>query len=95
MLEDIYVLMEEYSAMVAETQPLIDALDAKKKAVVSAVMEHGETVEHGNVKAEMKSGYNRESWDGRALVGFAAVHPEILAFQKVTAVKPTVAIKVS
>lgn len=95
MLDAIKLLMEEYSAMTAEIQPLIDALDEKKKELAAAVMEYGQPVEHGNVKAELRSGYTKESWDGKALTGYAAAHPEIMQFNKATQVKPTVAIKVS
>ena len=35
----------------------------------------------------------RESWDGKALSGFSAAHPEILAFRKVG--EPSVSIRLS
>ena len=94
MLDEIKKLMEEYSAMSAEVQPLIDLLETKKKDLAAAVMEYGKPVEHINIKAELREGYTRETWDSKALAGYAIAHPEIAVFNKSTTVKPTVAIKV-
>jgi len=87
-------LMEQYEAMHVELAPLIEGMEAVKKEIVKRIKERGDGLSHGNVTATMRSGYTRESWDGKALTGYAAAHPEILAFRTEREVGPSVTIKV-
>lgn len=43
-------------------------------------------------EATYRKGYERTSWDSKALAGYAAAHPEIEKFKKVAKVEPTVGI---
>lgn len=47
----------------------------------------------GCARATYRRGYTRTSWNGKALKGYAAAHPEILEFKKETQIKPSVSIK--
>lgn len=87
-------LMDWYNLVYQEIRPLDEELKRLKAAIVSRVKVMGETVEHGNVKATYRGGYTRVTWDGKALDGFAAAHPEILTFRKETTTSPSVSIKV-
>lgn len=53
-------------------------LESEIKAAVIAL---GETVKADGIMAVYNKG--RESWDGKALSGYAAAHPEILVFRSV------------
>ena len=91
-------------AILAAVQPELDALDVEygplfaiaedraaelTTAVKAAVLAHGLTVKGAALQAVYARG--RESWDGRALAGYAAAHPEVLAFQKIG--EPSVSIR--
>ena len=88
-------LMERYEAMYIELTPLTARMNEIKNEIVARVKEHGEPVKHGNTSATIRKGYSRQSWDGKALSGYAAAHPEILPFCKETQVGPSVSIKVA
>jgi len=101
MMEDLSIygvpileLMEQYEAMHVELAPLIEGMEAVKKELVRRIKERGDGLTHGNVTATYRNGYTRESWNGKALKGYAAAHPEILGFCTSTEVGPSVSIKV-
>jgi hypothetical protein len=53
---------------------------------------HSYKGELGEIK--YRKGYERKSWDTKKLEGYAADHPEIMHFQKITQVSPNVSIKI-
>ena len=59
------------------------------EAVKRCVIAQGESVKGAHLQAVYAKG--RESWDGKALSGYAAAHPEVLAFRKVG--EPSVSIR--
>jgi len=84
--------MERLQAQLNELRlPLIDLEDRIK----ATVLEAGESAEHLGVKATYRSGYDRVSYDSKALDGYAAAHPEVLAFRKATQCRPSVSVKVT
>ena len=91
-LED---LLEIYRDMKADLAPAIQELKELEKTLKAHVMETGEGAEVDGAAISIRSGYTRTSWDGRALKGYAAAHPEILEFQTVKEIGPAVVIKVS
>lgn len=87
-------MLAEYRDMFIELSPHIDALENLKRLIVAHVKETGETGNTEGVTVKIRSGYERVSWDGKALAGYAAAHPEIETFKSVSAVGPSVTIAV-
>lgn len=52
-----------------------------QERIKAAVLEYGESIQGGTVKAIHVKG--RESWDTKALDGYAIAHPEILSLKTV------------
>lgn len=75
-------------------EPQIQRLAKLKKAAVEAAKAAGQDIEVHGASAKQKSGYERVTWNGKLLDGYAMDHPEILPARKVSQVKPSVAIKV-
>lgn len=77
----------------AEIEPQADAINARIAAlqaqIESAVLRRGATVRGARLQAVFSRG--RVTWDTRALVGYAATHPDVLEFQRVG--EPSVAIR--
>lgn len=88
-------LMEQYAEVDAELRPLIDKLDDMKRKIQDAVRERGESFAHGNVMAQWRDGYERQTWDGKKLTSYAVDHPEIMQFCKAGYTGPSVAVKVA
>jgi hypothetical protein len=87
-------LDDEIKARIAETvAPLQEQLDTIKAALAAAVVAHGETVKSEYGRVEYVRGGERVTWDGKALEGYAAAHPEVLKFKTVKAVDPSARIK--
>ena len=63
--------------------------DAAKATAVDAVKAAGETVKGDRLM--LVYGKPRETWDTKALTGYAAAHPEIERFKKVG--EPTVTVR--
>lgn len=84
----------ELADLDTEFQPVIDTVTEQcarlEEAVKTAVIKAGESVKGEWLHAIHMKG--RESWNGKALTGYAAAHPEILAFRTVG--DPTVSIRV-
>lgn len=87
--------LERYRDMSAELAPAIAALDALKKDIQRHVTETGEVAQVDGASVTIRNGYTRANWDGRALDGYAAAHPEILAFRRETEVGPSAVVKVT
>lgn len=88
-------LLQEYRDAKLEMQPSLDALKEMETKLKQRILEEGEDVEIDGATATIKQPYERKSWDGKKLEGYAAAHPEVLDFVKVSKVKETVAIKVT
>lgn len=86
-------LIEQLREMKSEIAPQMAMIKKVEAELKSTVMELGETVSHDGSTVSIRSGYERVSWDGKKLAGYAAAHPEIEAFKKVSVVKPSVSIK--
>lgn len=101
-------IQEEYddrrAAILAQVQPLLDALEAEfaerlrlaGEAVAElqtearqAVLAHGENVRHRGVLAVYARG--RTTWDTKGLDGYAQRHPEVEQFRRVG--EPTVSLR--
>jgi len=74
---------------------LEEPLQEIENEIKATVLEAGESAEHLGVKATYRSGYDRVSYDSKALDGYAAAHPEVLAFRKATQCRPSVSVKVT
>lgn len=86
-------VMAEVNALDCEYAPLMEAVQQKaadmEAAVKDAVIANGATVKGAYLQAVYAKG--RVSWDGKALDGYAAAHPEITTFRTVGA--PSVSIR--
>ena len=91
---DINKMLEQYRDMKAELGPAIDALTLLEKDIKAHVLETGETGDVPGVTVSIRNGYIRTSWNGKALEGYAAAHPEIEQFKSVSETGPSVIIKV-
>lgn len=91
------ILTDEIRAKLAEidaefadkVQTVGAAIAALEAEVKQAVIQNGESVKATFLHAVWMKG--RTSWDTKSLDGFAAAHPEILAFRKEG--EPTVSIR--
>ena len=92
--ESLESMLERYREMRAEIQPSLDFMKAIEKKIKTRVMETGEVAEVDGASVSIRSGYTRTSWDGKALQGYAAAHPEIEQFCKTSEVGPAAVIKV-
>jgi len=77
----------------AEYAPKLDALTATmhhtEHHLKAAVLAHGKSVKGEKLQAVYMAG--RETWDGKALAGYAVEHQAILAFRSVGA--PSVSLR--
>lgn len=87
-------LLTKYRDMYVELQPAIDQMNALKAKITQHVKETGETGDVDGVTVSIRKGSERVSWDTKALKGYAAAHPEIEQFCKVTITSPAVTVKV-
>ena len=87
-------LLREYRELYLATADARAKLAKLESAIKSEVRELGKGVEGDGVSVTYRPGNKRVSWDGKALDGFAAAHPEILVFRKESVTSPVVSIKV-
>ena len=87
-------LLMEYRDAKIELQPILAELKNMEKHIKTLVMETGEVAEVDGCAVSIRNGYTRTSWNGKALQGYAAAHPEIEQFRKSSEVKPAAVIKV-
>ena len=90
---DVHEALEAYRDMKIELAPTLDTLKKLERKIKSHVLETGELIEIEGAKTAIRKGYTRMTWDGRALKGYAAAHPEILDFAKETNINSSVSIK--
>src|SRR5210317_1656233 len=91
---NIELLLKMYRDMKLELQPAIDQIKEIEKDIKKHVLETGEVAEVDGCAVSIRNGYERKSWDGKALAGYAAAHPEIEQFCKVTNIRASAVIKV-
>ena len=77
---------DEYEALMTGPQKAASKL---RELIKKDVLEHGSTVKGEHIMAVWNKG--RESWDTKALKGYAAAHPDVLQLKKVG--KPSVTIR--
>ena len=87
---ELKVVLEEHDSQIADMRKELGDLEARIKTSVIAL---GESCSHNGVVATYRRGYERVNWDGKALEGFTAAHPEILPFRSSSFIKPSVSIK--
>jgi hypothetical protein len=83
-----------YRDMSQELAPMLKELKDLENAIKGHVKETGETGNVDGVTVKIRNGYERSTWDSKALKGYAVAHPEIAEFCKITVVGPSVSIKV-
>jgi phage host-nuclease inhibitor protein Gam len=79
---------EEFASKIEEVDKKISTLEAEIK---KGVIEHGASVKSSTLHAVFSRG--RVSWDTKSLDGYAAAHPELLAFRREG--EPSVSIRVA
>lgn len=84
--------LERLRDMKAEIMPMLNEIAQLEKEVKSDILDTGEIPEVDGVMVKIRNGYSRQSWDGKALQGYAAAHPEIMQFCSETNVAPSVAL---
>lgn len=90
---ELKALLAQWRNLKSTLQPMLDDLSNLENEIKSRVTDLGEPVRISGASATIRNGYTRETWDGKALNGYAAAHPEILQFRSETAVKPAVVLK--
>ena len=78
--EDIKLLMSQYKASHnAEIVPIEARVEELKAKIKAAVLERAATYTGNAWRIEFKKG--KITWNDNKLIGFAAAHPELLAFR--------------
>jgi len=80
-------------AMRAEIAPAVEAIKTLEKEIKQEILTTGEIPKADGAKVTVRAGGERKYWDGRALEGFAAVHPEILQFRTIRPTNPSIIIR--
>lgn len=92
--QNVLTIMEEYEELYLQLKPMQDELQVLKDTIEMLVLQEGESVSHRRTKAMYKRGYSRTYWNGKALVGYAAAHPEINEFRTDREYGPSVSVSV-
>lgn len=74
------------------TEPYDEAIKFHTQNIENAVLLEGKSFKCPYGKATYRRESERSSWDNKALLGYAAAHPEIEQFRKLTPVKASVSI---
>lgn len=75
--------------------PYVAQIQECEDRIRSAVLANKTSFDGSYGTAIYTKGYDRVTWDDAKLLGFAAVHPEIVPFRKVTLVAPTVRLAIT
>ena len=70
------------------------AIERLEKECKEEILETGELPNVPGLDVSIRKGYERVTWDGKGLQGYAVAYPEILDFAKKSVTKPSVVIKV-
>lgn len=90
-IDEIILMMQEKRAVKEEEYaPRMKDLQERIKA---EILKQGKPFKCMWGEATYRKGYDRISWDSKALSGYAAAHPEIETFKKVTFVEPVVSVR--
>ena len=87
-------LLGQYRDMKWELQPAVDKLKLLEKEIKKYAMDTGEVAEIDGASVSIRKGYTRSRWNGKALTGYGAAHPEIMQFCTEREVGPAAVIKV-
>lgn len=90
--EVIKMMQEKRAVKEAEYTPRMQEVEGKIKA---EILKQEKPFKCMWGVATYKKGYERTTWDSKALGGYAAAHSEIEKFKKVTMVAPVVSITAS
>jgi len=82
--KEIEAIAEPYEKIITETQ----------EKIKSEVLASGKSFKCNSGKATFKKEYERHSWDDKALMGYAAVHPVVEQFRKTTVIPASVSITI-
>lgn len=83
--------IDELTEVLADIEsPFTTLLRELETDIIRGALEGGQCYAAGGVKVSYRKGYERANWDGKRLDGYAAAHPEILAFRSVSQVAPSV-----
>ena len=94
-MSELTALMATYRDMKVEMRPVEEALATIEAEIKERVLAGEGYEEVEGLVVTKREGYERQSWDGKGLAGYALVHPEILGLRKVSKVRPGVALKVA
>lgn len=87
-------MLIQYRDTKRELEPALAELAKQESAIKKHVLETGELAKVDGASISIRNGYDRTSWDGKGLVGYAVAYPEVNQFKKVTAINPSAVIKV-
>ena len=85
--------LEKLRDMKLEFSPIEAEMKQLESEIKAQMLETGEKPEVDGVKVTFRKGGTSVRWDSKALVGYAAAHPEIEQFKSITERKPSVAFK--
>lgn len=92
LISEVTQKLERLRDMKAEIAPMLNEIAQLEKEVKSDILDTGEIPEVDCVTVKIRNGYSRQSWDSKALQGYAAAHPEIMQFCSESSVAPSVAL---
>ena len=75
-------MLAEYRDVRVEFAPALAAMTELEQRIKTHVRETGETLAIDGASVTARAGAKRATWDGKALDGYAAAHPEIERFRK-------------
>lgn len=86
--------LEKLRDMKTEMAGPLAAIAELEKQIKAEILETGELPNVSGLDVSIRKGYERVSWDGKGLKGYAVAYPEIWDFAKKSITKPSVVIKV-
>jgi len=93
MIAPIYNEIQELQLKLESvSQPYDSSIESHTKYIENAVLLDAKSFKCPYGKATYRREPERSSWDNKALLGYAAAHPEIEQFRKLTPVKASVSI---
>ena len=75
-------------------EPLEEEIAYEEEQLKRTALDYSHSYKGELGEIKYRKGYERKSWDTKKLEGYAADHPEIMHFQKITQVSPNVSIKI-
>ena len=87
--------LDDIEAMRELIKPQLEEINSLEAHIKKQALDEGIGAEIDGAKVTIRAGYTRTSWDSKALVGYAVVHPEINELRKQSEVKPSAIIKIN